>query len=640
MNRPDKLLVIGAAGFIGFHVAERLLRDGLDIVGLDNLNDYYDVALKAGRLAHLTTFPNFRFVRLDLADRAGMARLFADGQFACVIHLAAQAGVRYSLENPAAFVDSNLVGFAEVLEGCRRNGCEHLLYASSSSVYGANTTLPFAADQNVDHPLNLYAATKKANELMAHTDAHLYRLPPTGLRFFTVYGPWGRPDMAMWIFADRILRGEPISLFNQGQMRRDFTFVSDVVEAVVRLTGRSAKPDPAWSGERPAPNSSNAPWRPALQALGHEVSLFVSFDRGAYRDFADLNRRLIETVVAVRPDLLFCVLMHYEVWSETLDLIRSATPAALLNWGTDDSCKFRQFSRFIAPHFDLCATTDAAAFQAAQDLRLEMVVRSQWAAPANRRADPVPSAACLYDVSFVGAAYGDRKRWIAALRAHRVAVACFGHGWESGAIESDDVQRVYRQSRISLNLSDSGLQLKGRRLVRSRQIKARTFEVPMAGGFLLTQPAVSLGDYSEDGREIATFADQAALIERIRNYLAHPAERDAAASTGARRAHAEHSYEARFAPLLSQAIDRALRRGAREWRLHPAMIEPAAARDRAHSIARGFARLASGLASLAFGRHRGPRAARRVFYEISWRLSGARTYSAAGLPGRIFYRES
>jgi UDP-glucuronate 4-epimerase len=261
MNHPDKLLVTGAAGFIGFHVAERLLRDGLDVVGLDNLNDYYDVALKADRLAHLTAFPNFRFARLDLADRAGMARLFADGQFSRVIHLAAQAGVRYSLENPAAYVDSNLVGFAEVLEGCRRNGCKHLLYASSSSVYGANTTLPFATGQNVDHPLSLYAATKKANELMAHTYAHLYRLPTTGLRFFTVYGPWGRPDMAMWLFADRILRGEPIQLFNQGQMRRDFTFVSDVVEAIVRLAGSPAAPDPTWSGERPAPNSSNAPWR-------------------------------------------------------------------------------------------------------------------------------------------------------------------------------------------------------------------------------------------------------------------------------------------------------------------------------------------------------------------------------------------
>jgi UDP-glucuronate 4-epimerase len=275
MNHSDKLLVTGAAGFIGFHVAERLLRDGFDVVGLDNLNDYYDVALKADRLARLTALPNFRFVELDLADRTGMARLFAAEQFARVIHLAAQAGVRYSLENPAAYVDSNLVGFAEVLEGCRRNGCKHLLYASSSSVYGANTTLPFATDQNVDHPLSLYAATKKANELIAHTYSHLFRLPTTGLRFFTVYGPWGRPDMAMWIFADRIFRGEPISLFNHGQMRRDFTFVSDVVEAVVRLAAKPAEPDLAWSSDSPAPSSSNAPWR--LYNIGNHSPIEVEY---------------------------------------------------------------------------------------------------------------------------------------------------------------------------------------------------------------------------------------------------------------------------------------------------------------------------------------------------------------------------
>jgi UDP-glucuronate 4-epimerase len=275
MVHSDKYLITGAAGFIGYHVAERLLREGREVVGLDNLNDYYDTALKADRLARLTAFLNFRFVRLDLADREGMARLFSAEQFARVIHLAAQAGVRYSLENPAAYVDSNLVGFADVLEGCRRNGCEHLVYASSSSIYGANTTLPFATDQNVDHPLSLYAATKKANELMAHTYAHLYRLPTTGLRFFTVYGPWGRPDMAMWIFADRIFRGEPISLFNHGQMRRDFTFVSDVVEAVVRLAAKPAEPDLAWSSDSPAPSSSNAPWR--LYNIGNHSPIEVEY---------------------------------------------------------------------------------------------------------------------------------------------------------------------------------------------------------------------------------------------------------------------------------------------------------------------------------------------------------------------------
>jgi UDP-glucuronate 4-epimerase len=275
MVHSDKYLITGAAGFIGYHVAERLLREGREVVGLDNLNDYYDTALKADRLARLTAFLNFRFVRLDLADREGMARLFSAEQFTRVIHLAAQAGVRYSLENPAAYVDSNLVGFADVLEGCRRNGCEHLVYASSSSIYGANTTLPFATDQNVDHPLSLYAATKKANELMAHTYAHLYRLPTTGLRFFTVYGPWGRPDMAMWIFADRIFRGEPISLFNHGQMRRDFTFVSDVVEAVVRLAAKPAEPDLAWSSDSPAPSSSNAPWR--LYNIGNHSPIEVEY---------------------------------------------------------------------------------------------------------------------------------------------------------------------------------------------------------------------------------------------------------------------------------------------------------------------------------------------------------------------------
>lgn len=404
---------------------------------------------------------------------------------------------------------------------------------------------------------------------------------------------------------------------------------------ILCVFGRYAYGDPA-RGE----GYEHANFIPALRALGHEILLFDSFDRGAYRDFADLNRQLIETVVAVRPDILFCVLMHYEVWSETLDLIRSTTPAAVINWGTDDSWKFRPFSRFIAPHCDLYATTDAAAFRAARALQLEMVVRTQWAAPASRIADPMSSPACVYDVSFVGAAYGDRRRWIKTLRAYNVAVACFGHGWERGAVESDEVQRIYRQSRISLNLADSGLQWRGVRLLRSRQIKARTFEAPMAGGFLLTQPADSLSDYFKDGREIATFTDQATLIARVRHYLAHPAERDAVASAGNARARAEHTYEARFAPLLSEARERARRRGSKEWRLHPDMMEPVVARHRAGSAVRGLGRMLARIASLAFGRHRGPRAARRLVYELSWRLSGARTYSAAGLPGRIFYRES
>jgi UDP-glucuronate 4-epimerase len=257
----DPILVTGAAGFIGFHVVRRLLEKGRKVVGLDNLNAYYDPKLKDARRAELTKFEGFRFAKLDLADRAGMAALFAEHRFPFVVHLAAQAGVRHSLVDPFAYVDSNLVGFTTILEGCRHNGCRHLLYASSSSVYGANTRMPFSAHDNVDHPLSLYGASKKANELMAHAYAYLFGLPTTGLRFFTVYGPWGRPDMAMWIFAKAIMAGQPIKLFNHGKMRRDFTYVDDVVESVVRLVDRAPSGDPKWSGETPDPSSSSAPWR-------------------------------------------------------------------------------------------------------------------------------------------------------------------------------------------------------------------------------------------------------------------------------------------------------------------------------------------------------------------------------------------
>ena len=256
-----KVLVTGAAGFIGSQVARHLLDRGDEVVGLDNLNDYYDPALKEARLTQLRGRRGFGFVKLDLADRTGMDTLFAQSRFTRVVHLAAQAGVRYSIENPHAYVDSNLVGFLHVLEGCRHNGVEHLVYASSSSVYGANTRMPFSVHDNVDHPLSLYAASKKANELMAHVYASLYGLPVTGLRFFTVYGPWGRPDMALFLFTRAILAGEPIDVFNHGHHKRDFTYVDDIVEGVVRTLDRIPQPDAQWTGDRPDPGTSRAPYR-------------------------------------------------------------------------------------------------------------------------------------------------------------------------------------------------------------------------------------------------------------------------------------------------------------------------------------------------------------------------------------------
>jgi UDP-glucuronate 4-epimerase len=256
-----RVLVTGAAGFIGNETARVLLERGDEVVGIDNLNDYYDPALKQARLARLDGHNRFSFERLDLADRDGMARLFAEGGFQRVVHLGAQAGVRFSIENPQAYLDSNLAGFGHVLEGCRRNGVQHLVYASSSSVYGANTRTPFRVEDNTDHPVSLYAATKKANEGMAHAYSHLYGLPTTGLRFFTVYGPWGRPDMAPMIFTRKILAGEPIEVFNEGKHERDFTYVDDIVEGVVRVLDQVAAPDPAWSSDEPGPATSSAPWR-------------------------------------------------------------------------------------------------------------------------------------------------------------------------------------------------------------------------------------------------------------------------------------------------------------------------------------------------------------------------------------------
>ncbi|MDX9785250.1 MAG: NAD-dependent epimerase [Desulfobacterales bacterium] len=257
----NNVFITGAAGFIGYHLCESLLRQGVRVTGMDNLNPYYDIQLKNDRLARLESQDNFSFIKADLEDKKRLEAFFKENGFDVVVNLAAQAGVRYSLTNPQAYVDANIVGFVNILECCRHYGVKHLVFASSSSVYGANTNMPFSVHDNVDHPVSLYAATKKANELMAHTYSHLYHLPCTGLRFFTVYGPWGRPDMALFLFTKAIFAGEPIKVFNYGRMRRDFTYVDDIVEGVVRIMARLPEPNLAWSGEHPDPGTSYAPYK-------------------------------------------------------------------------------------------------------------------------------------------------------------------------------------------------------------------------------------------------------------------------------------------------------------------------------------------------------------------------------------------
>ena len=297
MSADQQVLVTGAAGFIGFCLARRLLESGRSVVGVDSVNDYYDPALKEARLAELSRYAGFTFHRRDLADRSATETLFASGEFSCVVHLAAQAGVRYSLQNPHAYLDANLAGFLNILEGCRGARVRHLIYASSSSVYGANTRLPFSVHDNVDHPISLYAATKKANEAMAHAYSKLYGLPATGLRFFTVYGPWGRPDMAMFIFTKAIIEGRPIRLFNYGRMRRDFTYIDDIVEAMERLLDSPPSGDPNWSGDAPDPSSSASPWR--LFNIGNNRSVEVT--RVVELLEGELGRRAIKELIEMQP---------------------------------------------------------------------------------------------------------------------------------------------------------------------------------------------------------------------------------------------------------------------------------------------------------------------------------------------------
>ncbi|BFR50280.1 NAD-dependent epimerase [Nitratidesulfovibrio sp. HK-II] len=291
------ILVTGAAGFIGFHLSRRFLEAGHTVVGLDCLNDYYDVQLKKDRLKELEPYAGFTFAHMDMADDAAMDGLFEKQRFTHVVNLAAQAGVRYSLKNPRSYIQSNLVGFGNILEGCRHNGVQHLVYASSSSVYGLNTAMPFSVHHNVDHPISLYAASKKANELMAHTYSHLYRLPTTGLRFFTVYGPWGRPDMALYLFTKAILEGKPINVFNEGRMRRDFTYIDDIVEGVVRVTERTPQPNPEWRGDAPDPSTSPAPYR--IYNIGNnnavELGRFIEILEDA------LGRKAVRNLMPMQP---------------------------------------------------------------------------------------------------------------------------------------------------------------------------------------------------------------------------------------------------------------------------------------------------------------------------------------------------
>ena len=305
------VLVTGAAGFIGFHLCRQLLKDGVRITGIDNLNPYYDVGLKKDRLDNIMSDPHFNFVEMDMVERSDMQALFRDNRFDVVVNLAAQAGVRYSIENPHAYVDSNLVGFVNILEGCRHGGVKHLVFASSSSVYGANTNMPFSVHHNVDHPVSLYAATKKANELMAHTYSHLYGLCCTGLRFFTVYGPWGRPDMALFLFTKAILENKPIKVFNHGKMQRDFTYIDDIVEGVVRVMGRLPEPNPGWRADNPDPGTSYAPYK--IYNIGNnnpvELIEFIeviekALKRRAVKEFLDLQPGDVPATYADVDDLI------------------------------------------------------------------------------------------------------------------------------------------------------------------------------------------------------------------------------------------------------------------------------------------------------------------------------------------------
>lgn len=375
---------------------------------------------------------------------------------------------------------------------------------------------------------------------------------------------------------------------------------------------------------------------PALNRLGHEVEIFDSGERHRYADFADLNLALLAHIDSFRPNMIFCVLMHYEVWIETLDIIRSNSPAVIVNWGTDDSWKFAQASRYFAKHIDLHVTTDWATEQAAQPAGFSNICGSQWAASSDKFSETLPSSECRFDVSFIGSMYGYRKDWIAELRKGEISVSCFGHGTENGVVSAAEIPEIYRTSRISLNFSGAGQNSSG---ASGRQIKARTFEVPGAGGFLLSETAPCLQKYFDVEREIATFETADDLVTRVRYFLDRSHERDIIAKAGHARVVANHTYEHRFSDILQQVQPIIFRRASVQWSLSLTAIDQEVRRHRDNRFIAWVRPVLVGPLSLFFGA-RGVRAARRLLFELSWRFVGESTYRASGWPGRVFFRES
>jgi len=379
---------------------------------------------------------------------------------------------------------------------------------------------------------------------------------------------------------------------------------------------------------------------PALHNLGHEVVFFESLNKLAYTDFADLNRTLLDMVQKEQPDVIFCVLMGYEIWLETFELLRQGCNAALIQWATDDSWKYEQFSKFIAPVFDIYATTYASAMMKAEADGHDNFVLTQWAASSENMNKPLPVPECQYDVSFIGSTYGNRKQWIEELEERGVDVTCFGYGWPNGSVAAEEIPRIIQKSVISLNFGDSGLVIQNGKPVRSRQIKARVFEVPGAGGLLMTEAAEYLDNFYRPDEEIIIFEDIDDLVEKIEHIITHPGKRDAIANAGFSRTQRDHSYEARFKPLLEQAMNRRKMRPKTTNGIDFGKFEALVASHRPHLLQKLLKVVILLPCILLWGKQRGPRAARRILFEFSWRIYGRTTYTASGWPGRLFYKQS